>query len=506
MAIYKIGYEGAAKMLSTLFFNVFFFTFSYIYGLQSMAFIFYFPFLVSYIYMYKDSANKVEAKFFVASCFVSLFTVFAICSMEGFQILSKDQVAIMFRRNFVVAFILSAYFFSEIFNYLVVQMRLAQEASESKARFLSVMSHELRTPLNGIISAINLMDTATRQDEKQQYSDVLKTSSQHLLNLVNNVLDFSKASSGKMQIDPVNCSLETLLLDLKTVFQPRFQEKDINLAVLIDEEVKRSVLLDDTRFAQVLSNLLSNALKFTATGEVVIAARCVTIKNATIEVQISVTDTGKGLTIGEQKRIFESFNNVYNKSRNLESSGLGLSICKMIVEMMGGQLLLESQPGKGSKFYFQVVLPLVNTTVNKAEINTGSSEWLEGAKIMIAEDNPVNRLLTVQFLKKWKVDTVEAEDGLIAQKRLLHDADIDVLLLDLQMPGMNGFELMEWIRESGLVFPVIAFTAQTLSAEEKMELLQLGFTDMIPKPFAPAELQQKLQVAVQKRIPLMQAV
>lgn len=504
IVLYKMGYEFAAKFSSTIFFNAFFFTFSYIYGLRSMAFIYYFPFLVSYLYMYKDSATKTEAKIFTLTCFVFIIATFIVCTMNGYSILTKKQETIMCKRNFVVAFALSAYYFNLIFSYLMVQMKLAQEASASKARFLSVMSHELRTPLNGIISAINLIDTTTVEEEKQKYSAVLKTSSEHLLNLVNNVLDYSKASSGKMELNPVNCSIEKLLLDMKAVFEARFEEKGIKLEVSIDEEVKKNVFLDDIRLEQVFSNLLSNALKFTEKGKVVVAAKCVGIKDSIIEVEMSVTDTGKGLTKEQQKKIFESFNNVYNKSRKEESAGLGLSICKMIVDMMGGTLLLESNVDKGSRFYFNISMPLAKPDENKAEIIIVNSQALEGARILIAEDNPINMMVTREFLKRWKVVILEAADGLIAQQLLVQNPDIDLLLLDLQMPEMNGYELMEWIGEKGFAFPVVAFTAQIMSNEEKKELLQLGFADIIPKPFAPAELQQKLQVALLKRNQLMQ--
>lgn len=503
MLMYKMGYEFGAKLASAIFFNFFFFAFTYIYGLRSMAFIFYFPFLISFLYMFKDSATKTEAKIFASTCFVFILVIFVVCGMDGHSTLTKQQETIMFKRNFLLAFLLSAYYFNAIFSYLIVQMKLAQEASASKARFLSIMSHELRTPLNGIISAINLIDTSSAEEEKQKYGAVLKTSSKHLLNLVNNVLDYSKAASGKMELNPVNCSIEKLLLDLKAVFQARFEEKRLALEVWVDEDVKKNVLLDDIRLGQVVSNLLSNALKFTESGKVTVAANCVEIKNYLMEVQVSVTDTGKGLTKEHQKEIFESFNNVYNKSRKVESAGLGLSICKMIVEMMGGTLLLESQVGKGSKFYFNICLPLVEPEEIKSEILPVNGQLVEGAKILIAEDNPINMMVTREFLKRSHAVVLEATDGVDAQQLLVQDPNIDLLLLDLQMPNMDGYELMEWIREKHFSFPVIAFTAQIMSNEEKKELLQHGFADLLPKPFAPDELQQKLQVALRKRNQLM---
>jgi signal transduction histidine kinase len=500
LGLYKAGHRMYAKVLSTLLFNAFFFALSHYYGLRGMIFIYYFPFFVSYIYLYKEDASAREARLFAITCFAFLIAIFVICPMNGSGVLTPNQEVIMYKKNFMVAFALSAYYFNEIFSSLMVQMRLAQEASASKARFLSIMSHELRTPLNGIIGAINLSSVTTDENEKQKLNDVLKSSSEHLLHLVNNVLDYSKASSGKMQLNPLNTSVGELLLNLKEIFQNRFDEKDLALEVLMDEEVNRNVLLDDVRFVQVLTNLLSNALKFTDSGKVVLAARCINITNSTMELEVSVNDTGAGLTGEQQESIFDSFNNVSNKSAKVESSGLGLSICKMIVEMMGGSLLVESNVKTGSKFYFIITLPLAPAK-EKPVVIINNSNSLEGVKILVAEDNAINMMIARQFLKRWKVVILEASNGLIAQQLLVENPDIDLLLLDLQMPVMDGYELMDWIRKNHIDLPVLAFTAQIMATEAKYILLDRGFTDMIPKPFAPEELQEKLQSALRHKLP-----
>jgi CheY-like chemotaxis protein len=299
-----------------------------------------------------------------------------------------------------------------------------------------------------------------------------------------------------MELNPINTSIKKLLHNLEDVFQSRFNEKGLQLEVHIDNEVDRNVLLDDIRFVQVLTNLISNALKFTQKGKVVVAAKYVNIDDSTVQVEISVKDTGVGLTGEQQKVIFDSFNNIHNKSANVESSGLGLSICKMILEMMGGALLLESNVNKGSRFYFIMTLPLASEEEKKPAIVTVSGHSLEGVKILIAEDNAINMMITRQFLKKWNVVVLEAANGLIAQQLLIKNPDIELLLLDLQMPVLNGYELMKWIKESTLSLPVLAFSAQAMEVEQKLKLLKLGFVDMIPKPFAPEELKQKIQAAL----------
>lgn len=494
------GYERIAVFLSAVFFNAFFFTFSYYYGLRSLVFIYYFPFFISFIYMYKSSATKFGAQLFTYTSFAFIAAILLLCNMNGLGALTPTQLTVMYIKNFVIAFLLSAYYFYGIYSYLIKQKEAAEEASKSKARFLSIMSHELRTPLNGIIGTINLMATTSQESERQNFISILKSSSEHLLHLVNNVLDYSKASAGKMELNPIVCSVQKIILSLRSVFQSRFEEKNLVLEVSIDEALKQPVLVDDIRFVQVLTNLLSNALKFTDHGKAVLEARCLSISEESMEVEVSVTDTGKGLSAEQQRIIFESFSNVDNKSRKVESSGLGLSISKMIVELMGSQLFVESKVNKGSKFYFRLQVPFAGKGEAKATIaEPGNTSSLEGLTILIAEDNPINMMVAREFLKKWKVQILEAKNGLLAKQILLEKTGIDLLLLDLQMPEMNGYELMEWIQQTNLSLPVIAFTAEMMANEEKQNLFKQGFTDMVPKPFDPEELQGKMKKALSKK-------
>lgn len=491
------GYEKTAMLLATIFFNAFFFTFTYYFGLRSLVFAYYFPFLVSFIYMFYGSASKREAKIFFLTCFAFITAIFLVCTMNGRQVLTEAQLAIMYQKNFLVSFALAAYYFYAVFSYLIVQKQAAEEASQSKARFLSIMSHELRTPLNGIIGTINLMKTA-KENERERFQDILQSSSQHLLHLVNNVLDYSKASAGKMELNPVRCSLGETITNLCSVFQSQYDEKKLLLITDVDQALQKEVMLDDVRFVQVLTNLLSNALKYTEQGKVVLTAKCVQANGSGLMAEISVTDTGPGLSEAQQQQIFNSFNNIDNKTRKKESSGLGLSISKMIVELLGGQLLLDSKPGQGSRFYFTIPLPLSKATQTESEVMPNESISLRGAKVLIAEDNRINMMVAREFLKKWNIQLLEAENGLQAQQLLITNPDIDLLLLDLQMPEMNGYELNEWIQETQLGLPVIAFTAGIMTGEERQNLYNLGFMDMVPKPFAPADLEQKMKKALLK--------
>jgi CheY-like chemotaxis protein len=360
------------------------------------------------------------------------------------------------------------------------------------------MSHELRTPLNGIVGMINLMSSPISESEQKRYLDILKTTSLHLLHLVNNVLDYSKASAGKMELNPVPCSLDEIVRNLHSVFLPRFAEKKLDFLLSVDILLKTTVLADDVRMVQVLTNLLSNALKFTAAGRVTLEAHCLQKSSDRMVVECSVSDTGPGIAREEQVHLFDSFNNIQNKPRHAESTGLGLAISRMIVSEMGGMLQLESVKGKGSRFSIRITLPLV-VEAPRPEVLLNSipdAVSLTGIRVLIAEDNPVNMMIARTILKKWQIQTVEAVNGRIALDLLQEGAAPDLILLDLHMPEMNGYEAMERIREVHPDLPVIAFTASMLAAEERAELARLGFLDVVPKPFAPEELEAKMKAAL----------
>ncbi|HEX2535248.1 MAG TPA: ATP-binding protein, partial [Chitinophagaceae bacterium] len=367
------GYIVLSKILASLFFNAFFFTFTYYYGLRSLVFIYYFPFLVSFIYIFKDHGTRAEVLFLFYSCGASIVGIFLICTMNGVKLLEEHHIVVMYKKNFIVSFMLASYYFYVVFSFLIrqnnrlqQQKKLAEEASLSKARFLSIMSHELRTPLNGIIGTINLMDGSEDEIEKKRFQSILKTSSQHLLHLVNNVLDYSKASEGKMELSPVPCRIDQLLQDLYRVFQTRYDEKGLAFELHAEAGLQRSLLVDDVRLVQVLTNLLSNALKFTDKGKVILEASLVSPGEQGLNVTFSVTDTGQGLTDEQQARMFDSFNNVSHQKRNVESTGLGLAISRMIIQKMGAELGVLSRPGKGSRFFFSVQLPYAPAEVQQA--------------------------------------------------------------------------------------------------------------------------------------------
>jgi signal transduction histidine kinase/CheY-like chemotaxis protein len=503
--LYKKGYDFGAKVMATFFFNIIFFVFTWYYGLRALIFIYYFPFLISFVYMFKDQATKTEARIFFYTSSAFITCTFLFCSMNGVSDIDPKFVTTMYKKNFIIAFIMASYYFYAIFTYLIHQNQnlqhqkeIAEEASMTKARFLSIMSHELRTPLNGIIGTVNLMDSTSNEADKKKYLDVLNISSRHLLHLVNNVLDYSKASAGKMELFLNPLRVSDVMTNLFHVFQSRFAEKNISLELTVDPSLHRHILADDVRLMQVLTNLLSNALKFTDSGKVTIKAVCLDRDAADPIIQITVSDTGKGLTPEQQAIIFDSFSNISNKSRMIESTGLGLSISKKIIDMMGGNISVQSQPQAGSSFLIEFAAPWADEQMAEA---TAQEQIIDispqGMTILVVEDDPINMLIAREFLKRWEVNFLEACNG-AEGIAVMQKEEIDIVLLDLNMPVMDGMQVMEWMVKHKPSLPAIAFTAGIFDMEEKQRLFEQGFSEVVPKPFAPEELEQKVKQVLRK--------
>ncbi len=369
----------------------------------------------------------------------------------------------------------------------------AEQAVFARTRFVSNMSHELRTPLNGIIGAANLlMQNSFRPDEKQ-YFDVLKYSSEHMLNLINQVLDFSKIEAGKMDLEKTNFDLHTLIDNIHSLFKGQFEEKNLKLEVAFDELLtNRTFIGDPTRLSQVLTNLISNAHKFTTTGKVILSVMQVTRNSHACTIRFFVQDSGIGIPPEKQVHIFDSFTQVESATtRKFGGTGLGLTISSKIVELYGGKLEVDSKPGQGSCFYFTIQLGMHNepkTYVNEEKVKELPS--LKGIRILLAEDNPINMMIAKAVLDKWEIKITEAVNGKEALDKY-NDEDYDLLLLDLEMPEMDGFELLENIRKRNTTIPAIAFTA-ALFENMQAHLINKGFTDYVQKPFRPEDLHAKI--------------
>lgn len=369
----------------------------------------------------------------------------------------------------------------------------AEKAAQIKSRFLSNMSHELRTPLNAIIGTTNLVLQEEYLPSQRQSFEVLKYSSEHMMHLVNDILDFSKIEAGKMQLENSQFSLKSFLQKVVTSFSPSVTAKQLEFKVQIDENTDLEIYGDEMRLNQIMNNLLSNALKFTKEGTIEVAVRTVALKSSSAEVYFSVTDTGIGIPQAKIRQIFESFTQAdIETTRKYGGTGLGLAITQRIVEQMGGALKVNSEPDKGSAFYFTLSFNITKQQrpyVDEDKLKNLSS--LDGLRILLAEDNPINMMVAKRFLEKWNIEVISAENGLIAVD-LFHKNKPDLLLVDLEMPEMDGAQTVAEIRKTHPTIPIIAFTAATYE-NIRQDLLDKGFNDYVPKPFKPEELHKKIQ-------------
>jgi len=371
----------------------------------------------------------------------------------------------------------------------------AEAAARTKSRFLSNMSHELRTPLNGIIGASNLLLQEEHLNTQVQHLDILKFSSEHMMMLINDILDYNKMEAGKVELADVPVNIKEFMQKLAGQFSPQIKSKGLEFKIDIDDRLDLEFYTDETRLNQVLSNLLANSLKFTHQGSITMAVRRLFSSSTKSTLQFIVMDTGIGIPKNKHKEIFDSFTQAdVNTTRKYGGTGLGLAITKRIVNMFNSDLLLESEENKGSAFHFTVELKICENRKRYMEDNIKNLDSLEGIRLLIAEDNPVNLSIAKRFLTKWGIKVSEATNGRDALAQF-KKGTFDLLLIDLEMPEMDGATALKEIRKINTSIPAVAFTAAVYD-NMQADLLQKGFTDFIHKPFRPEELHSKISYLV----------
>lgn len=369
----------------------------------------------------------------------------------------------------------------------------AEESVKVKSRFLSQMSHELRTPLNGIIGTTNLLLQEDALPQQQEHLGILKFSSEHMLSLVNEVLDLSKLDAKKIQLEKISIDFRQFIASLMLTFKSQCAAKGLDFSVAIDPEIKNQVVTDSTRLNQVLTNLLSNAIKFTSQGGVSLSISAKTINSDSQQIEFSITDTGIGISPDKQQLIFDPFIQADIKTtRKYGGTGLGLNISKELVELMGGELKLESTTTKGSRFFFSIMLQIQhNYDHNTQYPAVASKKIFTNLNVLIAEDNIINMRVATRFLEKWGVRYEKAVTGKEAVE-LFTKNKFDIILMDLEMPEMDGYDALALIRAIDAEVPAIAFTAAVFQ-NMKQKLKASGFSDYMQKPFVPDDLYRKLE-------------
>ncbi len=371
------------------------------------------------------------------------------------------------------------------------QRQIAEAATEAKSEFLANMSHEIRTPMNAIVGFSKLA-LDTQLDRKQhEYLTTIRNAGENLLNLVSDVLDFSKIEAGKLTLEERPFKLDELLKDVERLFRTDMRRKGLKFSVLNEAAEHESYpqsgtfIGDSLRLHQVLVNLIGNALKFTSEGEVKVAARINPDATTSSVIEFSVVDTGIGISPEQQVRLFESFEQAESSTtRRYGGTGLGLTICKRLVSVMGGDIEIASVVGEGSVFRFTVqVQPSLDEVTERPQRDRskrGASSILFDKHVLVAEDNPINQQLALEFLQRAGARVDIAETGVQAVNSAV-ETNYDVILMDIHMPEQDGLAATATLREHGLDVPIIAVSADALS-ERKTLAMEAGCNDYVTKP------------------------
>lgn len=374
----------------------------------------------------------------------------------------------------------------------------AEAATLAKSQFLSVMSHEIRTPMNAVIGSSYLLLQDNPREDQLDNLQTLKYSAENLLLLINDILDFSKIDAGGVELENLDVDLRTLHQGLIQTFDFQAKEKGIALRLEQDPELPQWTKTDPTRLRQVLSNLLSNAIKFTGSGEVCLRVRLLAEEREENEtsylLQFEVEDTGIGIPAEKVDTIFEQFTQASSDTtRKYGGTGLGLAISQKLVSLMGGKIKAKSQLGQGTTFYFTVKMKAGEAIAPEPEIRISEQGGIEAEphlRILLAEDNLINVKIARRFLESWNYAVFVAVNGKEAVEIASRERP-DIILMDLQMPEMDGLEAARTIRSQGLHMPIIALTAE-VTGEVKEWVAQAGMNAYSSKPFVPKELRSTI--------------
>jgi signal transduction histidine kinase/CheY-like chemotaxis protein/ligand-binding sensor domain-containing protein len=365
----------------------------------------------------------------------------------------------------------------------------AERANQAKSIFLATMSHEIRTPMNGVLGMAALLSETTLTDEQREFTDTILSSGETLLTVINDILDFSKIESGKMELDHQPFDLRQTVEEVMDLFANAASGKSIDLVYEIDYQIPAQIVGDHHRLRQILGNLMSNAMKFTQRGEIFIRVDLVKIDNSIIELAFHVRDSGIGIPKDKLTRLFKPFSQVDSSTtRKYGGTGLGLVISQRLAELMGGTISVESEEGLGTTFSFTIQSELYHEAIRQY-VYTNAGAY-EGRRVLVVDDNRTNLNILRNLLAHWKLAIIEASSG--AEALALSESGYDLVITDLQMPGMDGVELAQKIRKSTPSVPIILLSSIGDESRKKHDDL---FTVIINKPVKPQLLWKEIQNA-----------
>jgi signal transduction histidine kinase/CheY-like chemotaxis protein len=448
---------------------------------------------IPYAYLRAYKNHRPGSGYALVSAFM-LMVVFAISLLHYWGYIEKWQIPTAF--CYIGFFFLQSLVLSHRVSFALTNAaEQAEQGLRAKSEFLSTMSHEIRTPLNSVIGMSHLLLKNDPRADQVEQLDVMLFSANNLLSIVNDILDYNKIEAGKITFEHTEMDVASIARNIVSGLKSSAEDKGIELRLKITGGLTNKVMGDPTRIFQVITNLVHNAIKFTQNGYVELGIMVTYQTEKTVTLNIQVKDTGIGISRDKQKLIFERFTQADSSTvRGFGGTGLGLAICKRILELQGTGLQVFSEPGKGSSFFF---IQTFDKSIKTAQQQTLESKTpkqddkpFTGISILLVDDNPMNVLVAQKFLQRWGATTDVATNG----KEAIDKLDVTkhkLILMDLHMPVMDGYEATIHLRKMNITLPVIALTAN-LPAEVEEQTKAAGINDIVVKPFLPDELYRKI--------------
>ena len=488
-----LGLTESFKIITLFAINITLVGLSFAEGKEIWVHVFYFPLVFCVPFLFEDEKKyrKQLIGYFVFTVICALVAYYVPPEISTLQQIEPKHVELLRNMGFLGSLLLGIIFLTVIIlteqiykSGLIKDKLLADKKALFRKQFLAGTSHELRTSLNGIHAAINLLKQNEKLKEQSEYFDIIEYCSGNMLDIVNEILDFEKVDAGQTTLSLKSTDIYQLLSNCITPFQNSAESKGLQLIAQIDDSLKNKwALTDANHVAQIIHNLLSNALKYTSKGSIIFGATNLQESQTNMLLKVSISDTGIGIEKENISNIFLDFWQE-NKAKEYVSkgTGLGLPIANKLLALMDSQINVVSTPGKGSEFSFTLHVEKSSPLQEKKESSINNDSLL-GMKILLVDDDPINLTVARKILENYGAVVVSVKNGAEAIDKINEDF-FQLALMDLEMPVLNGYDAIEIIRKKNKTLPVIAFTAAIVDEEIRTSLYQKGFTSFIAKPFS----------------------